>query len=60
MTVKINPDKAKVILKKIKDFLDESKPTVRSLASVISTLVSLFPTMAYGKLYYRNLDCIFL
>lgn len=60
MTVKINPGKAKVILKKIKDFLDESKPTVRSLASVISTLVSLLPTMTYGKLYYRNLECIFL
>ena len=32
MTVKINPINTRVILKKIKYFLDDSKPTIRSLA----------------------------
>ena len=56
MTVKIDPDKTKVILKKIKDLLDSRRPTITSLESVIGTLASLFQEMPYGKFNHRNLE----
>lgn len=56
MTVKINPDKTKVILKKIKDLLDSRRPTIASLEYVIGTLASLFQEMPYGKFNHRNLE----
>ena len=43
MIVKIDPVSTRIILKKIKDFLDDSKQTIRNLAYVTGTLVFLFP-----------------
>ena len=33
-----------------------SNKKIRDLASAIGTLVSLFPAMPFGKLYYRNFE----
>ena len=43
-------------MNKIGTFLSNLQPKIRDLASVIGTLVSLFPAMSFGKLYYRNLE----
>ena len=56
MSVKINAEKSKIIINKIELFLENTKPSIRDLASIIGTLVSLFPAMPFGKLYYRNLE----
>ena len=56
MTVKINPDKTKVFLKKIKDLLYSRKTAIPKLDSVIGTLASLFQEMPYGKFNHRNLE----
>ena len=56
MWVKINTDKSKIVLIKIETFLTNPQPKTRDLASVIGSLVSLFPTMPFGKLCYRNLE----
>ena len=59
MTVKINTDKSKTILNilnKTETFLRNFQPKIRDFASVIDTLVPLFPSMSFGKLWYRNLE----
>ena len=56
MTVEINPQKNQIIIKKIKNFLGHKKPTIRQLALVIGSSISLFLSLPLGKLRYRNLE----
>ena len=56
ISAKIHTDKSKTIMNEIGTFLSNLQPKIRDLASVIGTLVSLFPAMSFGKLYYRNLE----
>ena len=52
MSVKINTGKSKIISNKIETLLRNLQLKMRDLASAIGTLVSLFPAMPFGKLYY--------
>lgn len=54
--VKINFEKSAHIIKKNRDFLNDPRSAFRDLASVIGSLVSLFPARSFGKLYYRHLE----
>lgn len=56
MTFKINSDKSASIIKKIRDFIHNPRPTIRDRASVIDPLLSFFPVMSFGKLYCRHLE----
>ena len=56
MTVEINEMKSQAIINKIEAFLIHKKPTVRLLASVIGSCISLLPALPLGKLHYRNLE----
>ena len=37
-------------------FFDRSKPTIREVAHVTGCMVSVFPAVAYGQLFYRQLE----
>ena len=56
MTVTISKDKMIAITNKIKKLMAATFPTVRRLASVIGSVISLFPAVPLGKLHYRALE----
>ena len=56
MTVTINKDKMIAITNKIKLLMATTFPTIRRLASVIGSVISLFPAIPLGKLHYRALE----
>ena len=56
MSVEINTGKSKIISNKIETLLRNLQLKMRDLASAIGTVVSLFPAMPFGKLYYGNLE----
>ena len=56
IAVKLKFDKTKIIQKKIEDSFEDSKLIIKNLATIIGTLLFLFLTIPYGKLYYRNLE----
>ena len=41
---------------KIRTFLQNPSPTIRKLASVVGSVISIFPTIPLGKLHYRALE----
>ena len=56
MTVTISKDKMIAITNKIKMLMATTFPTIRRLASVIGSVISLFPAIPLGKLHYRALE----
>ena len=56
MTVTISKDKMTAITNKIKKLMAATFPTVRRLASVIGSVIFLFPAVPLGKLHYRALE----
>ena len=56
MEVRINPEKASVIVDKIDHFFKNPKPKIGALASVIWSLVFLFLAIPFGKIHYRHLE----
>ena len=58
MAISLNPEKANANLKKIEHFEANSKAKIRELASVIGSLISLFPAVPPGKLHYEHLEKI--
>ena len=56
MTISINKDKSEHTTLKIKYLLSDPSPSIKTLASVIGSLISLFPVIPFGKLHYRNLE----
>ena len=49
MTIRLTPEKATILLA-------DPSPIIRDLAHVIGKIVSCFPTVCYGPLYYRSLE----
>ena len=56
MTVTISKDKMVAMTNKIKKLMATTFPTTRQLASVIGSVISLFPAVPLGKLHYRALE----
>ena len=57
MTVKLTAKKAQKTKKLVESLLKKKKATIREVASVIGKLVSSFPGVPYGPLFYRKLEC---
>ena len=45
MTIEIDREKAEYILLKIRKFLQNPSPTIRKLASVVGSVISIFPAI---------------
>jgi len=57
MTVKLTEKKVNAILKRCREFLRENKEhLIRQVASLIGTLISPFPGVQCGVLYFRSLE----
>lgn len=56
MTVKLPVDKAKDIKDACVHLMTDLKPSIRQVARVIGKLVSAFPGVQYGQLYYRYIE----
>ena len=56
MTITVSKDKMIAITKKIKKLMATTFPATRQLASVIGSVISLFPAVPLGKLHYRTLE----
>ena len=56
MAIPITKGKTETIILKIRRFLENKFPTIRELASVIGSVISLFPAIPFGKLHYRALE----
>ena len=56
MTISITKGKTEAIILKIRRLLENKFPTIRELASVIASVISLFPAIPFGKLDYRALE----
>ena len=56
MSIEINREKAEHILLKIRKFLQNPSPKIRKLASVVGSVISIFPAISLGKLHYRALQ----
>lgn len=57
MTVKLTPARVEKVMQACKQLISKSQLTIQKLAEVIGLMVSSFPGVEYGQLYYRNLDC---
>ena len=56
MTVSLTPEKINRINDKCFELLSEVNMTIHDLAEVIGLLVSSFPGVLYGPLFYRHLE----
>ena len=56
MTISITKGKTEAIIFKIRRFLENKSPTIRELASVIGSVISLFSAIPFDKLHYRALE----
>ena len=56
MTISVTKGKTEVIILKIRRVLENKSPTIRELASVIGSVISLFSAIPFGKLHYRALE----
>ena len=56
MTVTISKEKMIAITNKTKKVMATTFPTIRQLASVIGSVISLSPTVPLEKLHYRTLE----
>ena len=56
MTIRLTPEKATGLQTACNILLADPSPTIRELARVIGKIVSSFPGVRYGPLYYRSLE----
>ena len=56
MTVTLTKEKIEKMKYSCQNLLDMEKFTIRCLAQVIGKIVSCFPAVKFGKLYYRKLE----
>ena len=56
MTVKVTEERAQNVKKSTKELMERKSFTIRELAKVIGQIVSCFPGVKYGPLFYRNLE----
>ena len=58
MTVRLTREKAQSIKLDCEHFLQKSEMTltIREVAQIVGKLVSSFPAVLHGPLYYRNLE----
>ena len=56
MTISVSPPKAGAVIDKIKKFISNNSNTLRDLASVLGTIISVIPATPYGKLHYRTTE----
>ena len=56
MTISVSPPKAGSVIDKIKKFISNNSNTLRDLASVLGTIISVIPATPYGKLHYRTTE----
>ena len=56
VTISITKGKTEAIIFKIRRFLENKSPTIRELASVIGSVISLFSAIPFDKLHYRALE----
>ena len=56
MTVSISADKHKKLKFAAQRILDSKSPTIREVAQLIGMMVSCFPGVEYGELFYRQLE----
>ena len=58
MNVSLSEEKRDNILTLINSVLGVPHITIRKFAQVIGTLVASFPAVEYGKLFYRQMECL--
>ena len=56
MTVSISAEKHQKLKLTAQKILDNPSPTIREVAQLIGTMVSCFPGVEYGELFYRQLE----
>ena len=56
MTVSISADKHQKLKLAAQRILDSQSPTIREVAQLIGMMVSCFPGVEYGELFYRQLE----
>ena len=56
MTISISPQKADAVIEKLKNLISNNNNTLRDLASVLGTIISVIPATSYGKLHYRTTE----
>ena len=56
MTIRLPPIKAERVRLACQSLLHKSKMSIREVAQVIGLIVSSFPGVQFGELYYRNLE----
>ena len=56
MSVKLTPQKEKKLKRSVNQLFSMKTPSIRFLAKVIGTTVSVFPAVKYAPLYYQALE----
>ena len=56
MTITLTPEKALKVKEACGTLLGQGLPTIRQVACVIGKIISSFPGVMYGQLYYRALE----
>ena len=56
MTVSLTTERALDVITLCKILLEKTRPTIRETACVIGKIISTFPGVMYGPLYYRSLE----
>ena len=56
MSVKLTTQKEKNLKRLVNQLFSMKHPSIRFLAKVIGTIVSVFPAVKYAPLYYRALE----
>ena len=56
MTVTLTPGKATKLVTKAKTILGKQSPSIREVSELIGLMVSSFPGIMYGPLFYRQLE----
>ena len=56
MTIQLTREKATSLQNVCTELLENSSPSIREVASVIGKIVSSFPGVMHGALYYRHLE----
>ena len=56
MTIKLTSEKKQKVLKACKTLQTQAQHTIREVAKVLGLLVSSFPAVMYGPLYYRQME----
>ena len=56
MTITLTPEKALKVKEAYATLVGQGPTTIRQVACVIGKIISSFPAVMYGQLYYRSLE----